>query len=69
MIKQAHYTATSTNDGRNARVEPRDKELSEAVDRVYRKYGNDLSAFYRDAKKSITVEKSEGERPKRRGCI
>jgi hypothetical protein len=29
----------------------RDKELIEATERVYRKYGSDLSAFYRDVQK------------------
>ena len=27
----------------------REKELREAVERVYRRYGTDLGAFYRDA--------------------
>jgi hypothetical protein len=67
MIKQVSYTAAGANDSRTAKFDTRDTELSEAVDRVYRKYGNDLSAFYRDVKKSITVEKSEGERPKKTG--
>ena len=44
---------TVTNDGR---------ELREAVDRVYRKYGTDLTAFYDDVKKSIIVERCAGER-------
>jgi hypothetical protein len=35
-----------------------DREFSEALDRIYEIYGNNLSAFYRDAIKSITVEKS-----------
>jgi len=29
----------------------RDKELSEAFERVYRRYGSDLSAFHRDVQR------------------
>jgi hypothetical protein len=35
----------------------RDKELIEAAERVYRKYGSDLSAFYRHAQKERELEK------------
>ena len=30
----------------------REREFNEAVERVYRKYGNDLSAFYRDVRRA-----------------
>lgn len=36
-------------------------EIQEAVDRVYRRYGDDLSAFYRDVKKSILAEEPKDE--------
>jgi len=31
----------------------REKEFSEAVDRIYRRYGSDLSAFTRDVQKEL----------------
>lgn len=34
----------------------REKELREAVERVYRVYGTDLSAFYRDAHRESQKE-------------
>jgi len=36
-----------------APTSPTDKELIDAAERVYRRYGNDLSAFYRDAQKEL----------------
>ena len=42
-------------------VTRRRTEIQEAVDRIYRRYGDDLSAFYRDVKKSILVEESKGK--------
>jgi hypothetical protein len=33
--------------------ERREKEFSEAVDRIYRRYGSDLSAFTRDVQKEL----------------
>ncbi len=38
-------------------VQDREKEFSEAVERVYRKYGNDLSAFLRDIQKERELVK------------
>jgi hypothetical protein len=32
----------------------RDEEFREAAERVYRLYGSDLSAFYRDAQRELT---------------
>jgi hypothetical protein len=34
----------------------REKELREAVERVYRRYGNNLTAFYRDAHRESQKE-------------
>jgi hypothetical protein len=34
----------------------REKELREAVERVYRRYGNNLTAFYRDARRESQKE-------------
>jgi hypothetical protein len=31
----------------------REKEFSEAIERVYRHYGNNLTAFFRDAQKEL----------------
>lgn len=33
--------------------EPRDREIREAVERVYQSYGSDLSAFQRDVQKDL----------------
>jgi hypothetical protein len=41
---------TSTRDAR-------DKGLIEAAERVYRRYGSNLPAFYRDAQKQRELEK------------
>jgi hypothetical protein len=35
----------------------KDRELIEAAERVYRRYGSDLSAFYRHAQKERELEK------------
>jgi hypothetical protein len=32
------------------------QELKDAVERVYRKYGNDLPRFYEDVKKEIQIK-------------
>lgn len=34
-------------------VSTREKEFEEAVERVYRRYGNDLAAFHRDVQKEM----------------
>lgn len=39
----------------------------EQAERVYRKYGTDLDAFYRDAAKSIVLEKSERRKSRKSG--
>jgi hypothetical protein len=39
----------------NSRQKPasaREREFNEAVERVYRRYGSDLSAFYRDVRRA-----------------
>ncbi|MGA8848244.1 MAG: hypothetical protein WB564_00240 [Dehalococcoidia bacterium] len=36
-------------------VPPEEKALSEAIDRVYKKYGTDLSAFFRDIYEELTM--------------
>lgn len=37
-------------------ADKRQRELREAIDRVYRKYGTDLSAFFRDAHREAQRE-------------
>jgi hypothetical protein len=34
-----------------------DEQFKEAVERVYERYGSDLSAFYRDVKKEIQIKR------------
>jgi len=41
----------STPQKKPVSASTREQEFNEAVERVYRKYGNNLSAFYRDAQK------------------
>lgn len=36
-----------------------DKALSEAIDRVYEKYGTDLPAFFRDVYQELTLKRQE----------
>jgi len=38
-------------------AQEREREFSEAVERVYRKYGNDLSAFLRDVQREKELVK------------
>lgn len=61
MPAQASVAAGRRKTG--VAVRPR-TEIQQAVDRIYRRYGDDLSAFYRDVKKSILAEepKEEGKR-------
>jgi len=40
----------------------REKELREAVERVYRKYGTNLTAFYRDAHREAQRESEKKSR-------
>jgi hypothetical protein len=35
----------------------RDTEFDEAVERIYRHYGSDLSAFYRDVQKELLYKR------------
>jgi hypothetical protein len=45
----------------------RDKEIDAAIDRVYKKYGTDLPAFFRDVYKELELERREsGESDKHR---
>ena len=65
MIRDMRYAgAQAQNEKRTSEAE---KDFSEAVNRVYEKYGTDLSAFYRDVKKSITLEKCTDSKPQKRG--
>lgn len=59
-------TATVTREGRRVRMhsaipqspKPRaEQQLKEAVERVYERYGADLSAFYRDVEKEIKIKR------------
>ena len=40
----------------------RERELRDAVERVYRRYGNDLNAFYRDAHREAQKEQDKKTR-------
>jgi hypothetical protein len=40
-------------------VTAEDKALSAAIDRVYRKYGADLPAFFRDVYRDVGLERQE----------
>jgi hypothetical protein len=65
-MDHTHYPAKASDEDRSS--ENTEREFSEATNRVYEKYGNDLSAFYRDVKKSIKVEKCDSPKPKRWGA-
>lgn len=43
-------------------LDKREKELREAVERVYRKYGTNLTAFYRDAHREAQRESEKNSR-------
>jgi hypothetical protein len=64
MLNAMTYTAAQLKVQRSNNT-GNDKEISETVDRVYKKYGNDLSAYYREVKNSINIEKCDEPRPKR----
>jgi hypothetical protein len=38
---------------------PEEKALNEAIDRVYKKYGTDLPAFFRDVYNELTLKREE----------
>jgi hypothetical protein len=59
MPAQASVTATRRRTP--ATVTRHRTDIQEAVDRVYRRYGDDLSAFYRDVKKSILTDEAQNE--------
>lgn len=40
-------------------MSPEEKAPREAIDRVYKKYGTDLSAFFRDAYEELTIKRQE----------
>ena len=40
---------------------PEDKALNDAIDRVYKKYGNNISAFVRDIQKGLAVKRQEAD--------
>jgi hypothetical protein len=44
-------------------------DLDKAVERIYRKYGNDLDAFFREAKKSVSKKKSANPSEKSEPCL
>jgi hypothetical protein len=51
-------TSDEQNRSQSETERRRERELTEAVERVHRHYGNDLSAFYRDAhRESQNLEK------------
>ena len=43
-------------------VDKRQRELREAIDRVHRKYGTDLTAFFRDAHREAQRESEKSAR-------
>lgn len=47
------------HDSSSSIVSKPDAELREAVDRVYEKYGSDLSAFYRDALRELVLKRQD----------
>jgi len=65
MNSELNYAAQGNNVSGSSQTA--DREFSEALDRVYERYGNNLSAFYRDATKSLSIEKSAEPKPKRGG--
>jgi hypothetical protein len=53
-----HKPATTVEKSSEKQPQPRteatrEKEFNEAVDRIYRRYGTDLSAFTRDVQKEL----------------
>ena len=38
---------------------PEQKTLSDAIDTVYKKYGTDLSAFFRDVYQELTIKRQD----------
>jgi hypothetical protein len=46
----------------NKPISKREKELREAVERVYRRYGTDLKTFYRDAHREAQKESEKRAR-------
>jgi hypothetical protein len=57
MEKPASEKKQSETPPPKSSTSNRDKELIEATERVYRRYGSDLPAFYRDAQKERELEK------------
>ena len=45
----------------------REEDLDKAVERIHQQYGNDLQAFFRDAKESIS--KQNATRQKNKVCL
>jgi hypothetical protein len=43
-------------------ISQEEKALSEAIDRVYKKYGTDLSAFFRDVYEELTIKRQESSK-------
>jgi hypothetical protein len=48
-MEQATAERTTNTENETRPSNKREAELREAVERVYRRYGTNLSAFYRDA--------------------
>jgi hypothetical protein len=59
MHKRAEKDHSAEQENTSPQKPPstRDRELNEAAERVYRQYGNDLSAFYRNAQREKALEK------------
>jgi len=50
------------NTQENRPLSKRERELREAVERVYRRYGTNLAAFYRDAHREVQKESEKKAR-------
>jgi hypothetical protein len=59
MHKRAEkdHSAEQENTSLKKPVSTKDQNLREAAERVYRRYGSDLSAFYRHAQRERELEK------------
>ena len=54
---RAEKECTSSKTDVGTTVSTKDHNLQEAAERVYRQYGSDLSAFYRNARRERELEK------------
>jgi hypothetical protein len=50
--KERQHEGQQDSNQQQKPASAREREFNEAVERVYRRYGNDLSAFYRDVRRA-----------------